>query len=97
MKINPLTQMPRLAITSSSNNQTEEKYSTYLVRIAANTANNLSKIAIPVIAVASLASMPSADAGPAAYAACLAGCAATGVFAPICVGLCAPLLAAPSL
>lgn len=95
MKINPSIQTPQSAVTSNSN-QAEGKYSNQLARIAVNTANNLTKIAIPLIAVASLASMPSADAGPLAYASCMAGCAATGPFAPACWSACLIALGLPT-
>lgn len=89
MSINSINQSIQQYIPSQE--QVIRRFSPSLLGIA----NNLHKIALPAIALLALSSMQGAEAGPLMYASCLAGCAASGPFAPACWAACLPILAIP--
>lgn len=56
----------------------------------------LQNVALPAVALVVASQMGAVDAGPIAYASCMAGCVASGPFAPFCWAACLPILAAPT-
>lgn len=89
MSVNPIGYSIKQYIPSTD--QVVGKFSTLLPKIS----RNLTKIAIPIIVMVAISQMPTAEAGPLAYASCMAGCTAMGIFAPVCWPACIPVLAIP--
>lgn len=59
-------------------------------------ARRVRSIALPSVALLAAANAPGVEAGPAMFAACIAGCTTSGPLAPGCYVLCSIALGAPT-
>lgn len=59
-------------------------------------ARRVRRVALPAAAIVAAANAPGVEAGPAMFAACIAGCTTSGPLAPGCYVLCSIALGAPT-